>query len=407
MLLFLSIFGIFLSAILFIFNLRKYQSTKYLGLFFFLVSLYDFTQYVIFNSKSIFLVAVFFINIGFLSYLIGPMLYWYIRSVLTDCPKLKRSDFWHFLPMILFLLASLPHTFMPWADKIEIAGKIIDNPEFISEYRGNILYEIFPTAFIYLSRPILVLGYLLWSMGLLISYKMKNKDKEVLSQQHFMTIWLYVLLGTLFLLVFSHMLLILETQTSRNINVFLTLNIFQIMSLAGLLGLLISPFFFPNILYGLPRFAMPQEETIFRDKEALAIPDETKKQAHKLETEYLISIGMKIDFYMEEFRPYLQSDFNLNQLSVLIQIPVHHLIYYFREIKKKHFHEYRNTMRIDFAKELIRQGKAKGITVEGIGVMAGFNNRNSFFNAFKKAEGISPGMYIDQNTSEYFKKTLS
>jgi len=318
MLLFLSIFGIFLSAILFIFNFRKYQSTKYLGLFFFLVSLYVLTQYVIFNSKSILLVAVFFINIGFLSYLIGPMFYWYIRSILTDYPDLKRSDFWHFLPMILFLLASLPHIFLPWSEKIEIADKILVNPEFIAEFRGNILYKNFPPVVIYLSRPILVLGYLLWSMELLISYKMKNEDKEVFSRQHFMTKWLYVLLGTLFLLVFSHTLLIVETQMSRNINVFLTLNIFQILSLAGLLGLLISPFFFPNILYGLPRIAMPQEETIFLEKEVLTMPEETKKQAHNLESEYLISIGMKIDFYMEEFRPHLQSDFNLNQLSVLI-----------------------------------------------------------------------------------------
>ena len=178
MLLSLSLTGIFLSVILLFFNAGKNASTIYLGGFFFLVSLYGLTQYVLFNSKSIFLVAVFFINIGFLAYLIGPMLFWYIRSVLTDNPRLKRRDLWHFLPMIIFLIISLPHIFIPWSEKIEIAVKLIDDPAFIAKYRGNILYAIFPTILIYLSRPILILCYILWSAGLFISYKLRELKKK-------------------------------------------------------------------------------------------------------------------------------------------------------------------------------------------------------------------------------------
>ena len=112
MLLTLSIIGIFLSVILLVYNERTNASTIYLGGLFFLVSLYVLTQYVLFYSKSNFLVGVFFINSSFLAYLIGPLLFWYVRSVLTDNPRLRRRDIWHFLPMTVFFLASFPHLFI-------------------------------------------------------------------------------------------------------------------------------------------------------------------------------------------------------------------------------------------------------------------------------------------------------
>jgi len=396
MLLFSSILGNFLSVILLYFNARNNKSTIYLGGFFFLVSLYELTQYVLFSSNSNFLVAVFFINIGFLAYLIGPMLYWYIRSVLTDNPRLRRRDLWHFLPMIIFFITSLHHIFIPWSEKIEIAVKLIDDPAFITEFKGNIFYRIFPPALIYLSRPILILCYTLWSAGLFINYILGRRKIVVLSRQLFMTKWLYILLVSIFILSFSHTLLIVETYTNRNMNVFLTLNILQILSLAGLLGLLISPFLFPTILYGLPR--LPESVIILKPSEGETDPLRIERKTHNpnFESDYLLSINQKADSCMKEVQPYLHPDFNLAHFSVLTKIPVHHLSFYFREEKKQHFNEYRNNWRITHAKNLIKEGKASLLTIEAIGLLSGFSSRNAFFTAFKKAEGISPSAFSEQ-----------
>ena len=92
MVLSLSLIGIFLSIILIYFNARKYPATIYLGIFFLLISFYGFNQYVVLYSKSVLLVGLVFLNIGFLSYLIGPAFYWYIRSVMTDDSRLRKSD---------------------------------------------------------------------------------------------------------------------------------------------------------------------------------------------------------------------------------------------------------------------------------------------------------------------------
>jgi len=99
---------------------------------------------------------------------------------------------------------------------------------------------------------------------------------------------------------------------------------------------------------------------------------------------------------MRETRPYLQPGFNLPQLSAQIQIPVHHLGYYFREIKRQTFNDYRNEWRINHAKKLIEEGKASEITLEAIGMLSGFSSRNAFITDFKKVEGVSPGSYASR-----------
>lgn len=99
---------------------------------------------------------------------------------------------------------------------------------------------------------------------------------------------------------------------------------------------------------------------------------------------------------MKEHQPYLQPDCNIGHLAERVNLPVHHLAYYFREIKKQHFTDYRNQWRINHAKNLIRQGKANEMTLEAIGMLSGFSSRNAFINDFKKLEGISPGAFANR-----------
>ena len=186
MLLSLSIIGIILSVILLIFNIRKNGSTIYLGVFFLLLSLYGFFQYVLLYSKSVVLVSIFLFNIAIISsplYLIGPILYWYIRSVLTDNSRLKRVDIWHLMPMIIFFIAAIPHAFVPWHEKVEVARSVVKDPGFIVVYRATLLAKIFSPASEFLARPVLVLGYTLWSVGLFINYLKNKKVNVVLPKQ--------------------------------------------------------------------------------------------------------------------------------------------------------------------------------------------------------------------------------
>ena len=246
MYLFLSLLGIFLSVTLLSFTARYYKSAIYLGFFFFTISVHNFLAYVTLYSKSVLLVSIFFLNFNFIFYLIGPMLYWYVRSILTDNPRLGKWDLLHFLPMLAFLAATIPYMFTPYSAKVEVAAKIVEDSMNLGKYNGT--YIIFPVIVTYLSRPVLILSYALWSVGLFVRYLLQKNKSSVLSRQYFMTKWLSVLLVLLFIWIFSHFMIFLEFFKWYDIKIFYTFNVLQIVSGTGLIGLLISPFFFPGIL---------------------------------------------------------------------------------------------------------------------------------------------------------------
>jgi AraC-like DNA-binding protein len=400
MLLFLSISGIFLSTLLLYFNARNYRSTLYLGLFLLLLSLYSLYQYILLYSKSVTLVSLFLWNIAITSsplYLIGPLLYWYIRSVLTDNAKLKRGDAWHLLPMIIFFIAAVPHAFVPWHEKVEAARTVVSDAGFMGEYRATSLAKIFSPTLEYLTRPVLVLGYTLWSAGLFFHYLKKGKGTAVFSKQLFMKKWLFFLLGFLLVLLTTQILLIIRAFKMDFSSLYFHINQLRILSSVGLIGILITPFFFPSILYGLPRLPSSLMDTREEGNPEKVMPEHYKKQLH-LENNYLDSLGQKVDVYMEKSKPYLQPELNLSQVSVQLGVPVHHLGYYFKEVKKQPFHDYRNKWRIKHAKKLIMEGKNNEITLEAIGTLSGFTNRNAFRAAFQKLEGTSPAAYTAKIT---------
>ena len=234
MLIYLSVTGIILSAVLLYFNAMKYRSAVYLGLFFLTVSLYGINLYASLYSRSVFLVSVIVTNITFTSYLIGPMLYWYIRSILTDDSRLKKTDLLHFLPAIVYLIAALPYILSSYSYKVEIAREIVNDVGFLGTFNFTVLSEIFSNEVVYLGRPLLALGYTIWSIVLLIRYLTLKKEIFVLSGQFFMTKWLSVFLGFQLLLVLCHFFSIFVTFTEGS-NVFFTLSALQLLSEIGLI----------------------------------------------------------------------------------------------------------------------------------------------------------------------------
>lgn len=399
MLLFLSILGFFLSLILLYFNARKNRSTIYLGIFFLLTSLYGFYQYVLLYSKSVLLVEILLYGFAIVFpvlYLIGPMLYWYIRSVLTDNSRLKRKDIWHLLPFIIYFLAALPYTFLPVSDKIEAATEVVKDVSFMQTYHATILDQMFSVSAVYLSRPILFLIYTVWSAGLFLNFLIRGKASTVFSKQRFMKKWLCLLLGLILVLEVTQIFLIIKAFEMNFSDLYFTLNIFRLFSVAGMIGLMISPFFFPNILYGLPRVPDSMMDEVKENIKESSVPSGEIRNHNHFENSYIHSIGQQADDCMKEHQPYLQPDFNLAHLSVHTQIPVHHLSYYFREVKKQHFNDYRNQWRIDHAKNLIRKGRANEFTLETIGLQSGFSSRNTFLTTFKKVEGITPSTFASQ-----------
>jgi AraC-like DNA-binding protein len=397
MLLSLSILGFFLSGMLITYSARLYKSTTYLGVFFFALSTYTFVEYVTLYSGSIKLVSIFFLNFTFLTYLIGPMLYFYIRSSLTDNYRLRKLDFVHFIPMLAFLLSSLPFTLTSYSSKLELAAKIVEDPINVGVLNQKLI--VFPVEVTLISRPLLVLGYTIWSGIIFIRYLKMHTESYILPGQNFMKKWLSLLLGFTLILSVVHVIQIYELFIFKNLKIFYTLNGLKLLSGVGLAGLLISPILFPKILYGLPRIPGEIVDSNLDNAEHSSQNLRVVRSQINLEKDYVLYIGREIDTCMKELKPYLNPECNIDYISKLTRIPVHHIAYYFRTEKGQTFTDYRNEWRVRHAKALISEGKADEITMEAIGMLSGFSTRNTFFTVFKKAEGISPGAFASKFTA--------
>ena len=397
MLLFFSILGIFLSVIFLYYNARKNIAIIYLAGFFFLISLYVFTQYGFLYSKSVLLVTVLLILFPILIpllYLTGPMLYWYVRGVLSDHARLKKTDFLHLLPMLFYFGASLPYFLLPLSAKQETAKQLVNNVGIMQTYSATFLSKIFPVLDVYLSRPVLLAAYAIWSLVLVLNYSLRKKQKEVFFRQGFMMKWLILLLILVLLLSASHIILIIHTFKLNFSEYAFGLNMVSIVSAIGLIALMISPFFFPSILYGLPRFSGNRDLSCVRSTNSVA--EEPNHLPTHFEKDYLRSIGERVDDFMHAHKPYTYPHFNINQLGVRLNVPVHHLAFYFREVKKQTFSQYQNRWRVANAKKLMEAGKSHELTLEAIATLSGFSNRNSFRSVFQKLEGMCPSTFSHQ-----------
>ncbi len=401
MLLFLSLAGILLSVILLFFNAGRYKSSRYLGGFFFLISLYALNFHVFIDSYPVLILTLFFVHPDFLFYLTGPLFFWYIRSVLTDKSRLRRSDLWHLLPAFIYLISVIPYILLSWDEKLVNAALLASDIGNLKYIRTSLLYSVIPPGLVFISRPLLVTGYAIGSTVIFIRWLKNRKNRTVLSHQHYMIPWLTVLLGFVFILTISHLIAMTEAYLSHNLKLFFTLRLLHLFSGIGLTGLLISQLFFPSILYGMPRIPgaspartppvpnpVPGPELLSR------VPEDPPKPG--FEADYMKQIGSKMDQCMQELQPYLQNDCNLAYMAKVTGIPAHHLAYYFREEQRQPFNEYRNLWRVQHAKKLIREGKTKELTLEAIGLLSGFSTRNTFYTAFRKTEGSPPSAFVDK-----------
>jgi len=297
--------------------------------------------------------------------------------------------------MILNLIYCLHYIFSNWQNKLQVAEK------FAKSTGDQLFYNVGPSELKYIITMFLiptafVFGYVLWSLRLLILYLKGKRDKQVFSGQKSSLKWIKIFLGIEVLLVASYFLILISAtffDNKFNDSFKFLLDVIGI----GPAALILLMFFSPAVLYGLPRIPEYRfaENSQKKTSEALILNE--KAQRLKFESGYLESIGHLADNCLEKFHPYKNPEFNLVELSALIHIPVHHLTYYFREERKKSFTSYRNEWRINYAKKLISEGKTNELTLEAIGLLSGFTTRNTFFTAFKKSEGISPGAYANRN----------
>jgi two-component system response regulator YesN len=125
--------------------------------------------------------------------------------------------------------------------------------------------------------------------------------------------------------------------------------------------------------------------------------DEYKQLMHSLTVESVEMVGNKkeeqdqiITFVVDYFEKNYAEDLSLDIVAEKLMISGGYLSTYFKEKTGINFSDYLNTLRMDKAKQFLRDPR---LSVQNVAKKVGYYNMNSFTRMFKKTVGMTPGDY--------------
>ena len=374
-------FGIFTSFILFYYRKSFNKSNLYLAQFFLCSNFIVLVYFGLHFSKTPFWEGVFFVNFMPLSFVIGPLLFYYVKYAIAENKNIKPIDWLHLLPALVVIIVSLPYTTLPFSKKVEIAHHI---QSVTQDYDFKL--SCFSLKQMMFLRPLHLLIYCVISLIYFDrATKKRNATFGVLPSNHsVIKKWIYSLIS-LQLLISIYCLL--DTYTG-----FILKNDFGIFSYQNYFRAIGSLFFIQNsVLFLFPKILF----------DSISYPDASlaRNSATQSKKGNSIAINQNINILLEQYlidHPFLGNDFSLSKMALDVQVSERVLSNYFNAKLAISFSEWKNNLRIDYACKLIDEGKANKITVEGISINVGFSSRSKFIDAFKARKGVPPSTYIKQ-----------
>ena len=97
---------------------------------------------------------------------------------------------------------------------------------------------------------------------------------------------------------------------------------------------------------------------------------------------------------LRETRMYTNPDLKIADIAHALGISSHKVSYVLSQHLNTNYYDYIYAFRIEEFKRLVKEDKKQMFTLTALSEQAGFNSRATFFRAFKKAEGITPGDYM-------------
>ncbi len=343
------LFGIFTSFILLYYLSSLNRSNIFLALFFLCCNLVVLVYYGLHFTKDLFWEGVSFVNWLPLSYLLGPLLFYYVKTTLSDSNKLQKWDWLHLLPAVFIVINCLPFTTLPFDQKAQIAHEIVNVTENYALDFNFVSFE-----FILYSRSIHLLLYSIFSIGYFYTRSkaiLKNFNR-LPSNHSIISRWLYLLSLIQIVIAINsigHMSTLYGVQFNifgiPSTRIFTEKYYFEICG-GGFFLQNIFLFLFPKILYGNVSYTIEKGKDNIIDDLKSNLP---KKQK---ETATIQDIEQIIQHYLEN-SPFIQKEFSLSQMSFDLKIPERFLSNYFNKELNITFSEWRKNLRIDHVCRLI------------------------------------------------------
>jgi len=311
-----------------------------------------------------------------ISLLMGPLHYLYAKSLIHSWTTIEKSNWFHFLPFLLYEISLIPSFFKP-------VHQLTAEFQKIYTQGLSLKYTLFNWLIL-----IQILIYMI--LTVLIISKYSHRIKNVFSTIEKIRLnWLrnITYLGILVVSVFliENIFLLAGINLSHFFN--LTSILFAIfIYVMGYMGLAKSEIFaepaIAESIRALPDLQSPKKEEQQPKYEKSGLSPDRANQ-------YLDNLLL----LMEQEKPYINSDLTLTQLAEMLSISPHNLSEILNTRLNQNFFDFVNHYRVEEVKKALLDPQKQHLTVLAVGLDAGFNSKTSFNTTFKKYTGMTPSEY--------------
>lgn len=274
-------------------------------------------------------------------FFIGPFLYFFIKSEISQVRKIPKSWIGQTISWLLIILT---------------VGIMYPYQEFPSLWRTLFI------PLIYLQWGL----YITFSISHLMPLLKKWGRKEKLKPFEF---WVLTICATVLILFVSYVWSILNITKGSYIN---------------------AAVFFSLIIYLVVFVLLYRRKA--NDLSSFSVQKYGDKQLNEDET---LLVMAKLNSAMKEKKLFKNPNLKLNDLAKEVKISGHQLSQILNDKVERNFTLFINEYRIDEACKLLLAGN--NLKIEAIGLEVGFNSRSTFFSTFKKLKGTTPTLFQQQH----------
>jgi AraC-like DNA-binding protein len=296
-------------------------------------------------------------------YFLGaPLLFLYIRALLSGRPSFERKDLLHSIPFVLCVLYLMPYYLQSGTAKLSIHASVYYGVWWFTVRSAVLILQFL----IYLSLVALML----------VRYLRKNRepdpdaDKNILFQVRF----LLVTFIALWVIGILHYIVSLISTTY-----------FNTPETDMILPLILTAFVYALAYLGLKK----PESLLVTGTPRLARKYENLNMTPERSERY----RQKLLHCMETEKPFMDGDLTLQKLAKKLSVPPQHLSRVINERLNQNFVDFINTYRVEEAKKRLVDPAKKHYSVLAIAEEVGFNSKSSFNLVFKKHTSMTPSEF--------------
>jgi len=318
----------------------------------------------------------------FTQYLLAPFFYLYVRATIRREVSFYKWDWLHFVPAVLHFIEFIPFYLMPTDEKVRYLKYAFSHLELLSKQQEGLL----PANFHPFLKTATGIVYQFFQARLL--FLVYKNNRNWLKKN--MIFWKWLVRLTFFhCLTYVFVFVSYCVYFSR-----IDMRAYSILALALVqFFCTINLLFNPMVLYGM-------KENIDQEK-LFEFEENNKISGSKKNISFVKKMIFKkrLEDYIEIEKPFLKKKYSIRDLAADCDIPVHYLSVVINEEFGCNYNDFINGFRVKFIIKHRYVEEWYPFSLEGLASEAGFNSRNSFFIAFKKATGQTPSGYFSQKNN--------